>query len=221
MPVRRTQKRRDRTDPRKSVREPVKRPIPVSNEMLSKLGTHQVGVTKKVIGYVAKFKTADPLKRVKLIVADIASFEKVDLPVEKAGEHWANRSAERIIERRNVAVARQPVPDGAPEISGCTDYASAICASIRAIGLPASFVRMGNHSHVKFLYEGEVYIADPGKKRRAIVRKMTTADKINERIWKRNKAFAEGKSPADIGLKTVEDFYKYSSAKVRRYGRGN
>lgn len=211
--------KRIRIDPKKSVRKPGKKPVPVSRGNLSKLGAHQVGVTPKVRQYVAKFKAADRLERVKMIVADVAGFTKVDLPLKEAGPHWAKRSAERIIETRSVVVARQPVPDGAPEISGCTDHASAICASVRAIGLPATFVRMGNHSHVKFLHEGKVYIADPGKDRRAIVRKMTVADERNEASWKKKGAFAEGNSPADIGLKTVADFYRYSPVKVQRPSR--
>ncbi len=208
--------RRKRTDPRRSVRKATKKPVHVPPEKLSPLGRHQVGVTAKVKRYVAKFEAATPLERVKRIVADITSFTKVELPVQEAEEHWARRSAERIIETRSVVVARQPVPDGAPEISGCTDHASAICASIRAIGLPASFVRMGNHSHVKFVYKGEVYIADPGKDRKATVRKMNVADERNEAGWKKKGTFAEGASPAEIGLETVADFYKYSPVKVMR-----
>ena len=211
--------KRIRIEPKKSVRKPVAKPKRISPGTLSRLGAHQVGVTPKVRQYVARFKAADPLERVKSIVADVASFAKFDLPVKEAEKHWARRSAERIIETRSVVVARQPVPDGAPEISGCTDHASAICASIRAIGLPATFVRMGNHSHVKFLHEGKVYIADPAKSRRAIVREMNIVDERNEASWKAKGAFAEGASPADIGLETVADFYKYSPVKVQQPAR--
>jgi hypothetical protein len=212
-------KRKKKIIPKKTVKMAKPELILITSKMLSPLGLRQVGVTPKVKKYVAKFKSATRLGRVKKIVADVAKFEKVELPLQKAGKHWANRSAERILETRNVVVAKQPVPDRAPEISGCTDHACAICASIRAIGLPANFVRMGNHSHVKFLYAGKFYIADPTKTSRPIVRAMSVADKRNEVHWKKKGAFAEGKSPANIGLRTVADFYRYSPVKVTQIGR--
>ncbi len=191
-------------------RKPVSGKRPVA---LSKIGRHQVGVTGKVKHYVAKF-SGSPLARVEKIVADIAGFNSIELPVAEAGKFWAKRSAEEIIETKSVVVAKQPVPNGAPEISGCTDHACAICSAVRAIGLNAVFVRMGNHSHVEFSFRGNAYIADPTKERRPIVRRKIAADYRNERFFEKKGAYAKGASPAKIGLTKAANFYKYSAGPV-------
>lgn len=186
----------------------------------TKLEIRQVGVNPAIRGYVARFRGTSQLAIARDIAADIASFRKVEMPIKEAEKRWARRSAGSIIRSRKICVAAEPIPNGAPTIMGCIDYASAICASLRAIGLKALFVRHGNHSYVKFLYGGAWYKADPLEQHWQTVKKMGPPDFRMEEHSRRRGGFAEGASPAAIGLKNHPDFFRYSHGPGERKRAG-
>ncbi len=180
---------------------------------LSPLGKKQVGVTPSVKQYVAGFqaKGLKGMELIRTIVNDVKNYEIVYLPMEKAKSQWGKRNINDIISQKN-SYAMSPgeaAKTRTASIMGCFDRSQAITASLRALGLKALFVRMGTHSNVKFIYKGEIYIADAANTKRMSVKKMETADKRLENMYRSANAFAEGISPAEIGLKDYTNFFKY------------
>ena len=181
---------------------------------LSKMGRHQVGVTQGIRDYVAGFRGKTLLERAKAIVADVAKFRVVEMPFDEAKKHWVQRSADEIIKTKTIYVAAK-LPMEPRRIAGCSDYSQAACAALRAINLRVAIVRAGTHSYVKFLYKGEIYMASPaalGPK----VGKITPDDLENERRHRDLNMIAEGASPADIGLRSFKDFFRYRKPLTRR-----
>ena len=180
---------------------------------LSPLGRRQVGITQTVKRYVAGFqaKGLKGLELVRAIVNDVRNFEIVYLPMEKAKSQWGKRNINDIVSQKNVfaMIPEEAVKARTAAIMGCFDKSQAITASLRAVGLKAIFVRQAMHSNVKFLYKGEIYIADAANTKKESVRKMETSDKKLENKYRSANAFAEGISPAEIGLKDYSNFFKY------------
>ena len=172
----------------------------------------QVGITAGVRKYVAGFKGKTKLERAEAIVRDVASFKEVELPNDAARQHWMKRSAHQIIKTRTFYVTGEMSRGrNIREIAGCSDAAQAVCAALRAINLRAVIVRQQRHTYVKFLYKGEVYKADPiARNLSRKVKKMNPQDMSEEQENRELKFFAEGASPAQIGLNEyATDFYRY------------
>jgi len=210
---------------RKAIRLKQKRILPRHGKLFAKpirvspAGRKQVGSSPKASAYVAGFqgRGLKGLKLVRAIVGDIKSFREVALPLTQARNAWLSRTPGQILTARNVVIMNraEAARTKKPAIIGCTDRAQATVACLRAIGLPTLFVRQGTHSMAKFLYKGKVYIADARNTRREMVREMTGADKKLENQYRAAKAFAEGASPAQIGLNGFGNFYKYRWVKRR------
>jgi hypothetical protein len=182
---------------------------------LSPLGRKQVGITSTVSRYVAGFKERklEGLDLARAIVEDIASFEEKKLPQQKARDLWARRSGEEIITSRYAVVGK-----GTNLIMGCTDRTQAAVSALRAAGFPMLFVRQHLHTYAKMLVrEGErwqVFIVDPSDEKRNRVRPMSGEDKKGENRAKGQNYFAEGLSPAHIGVFSYRNFFKYRMPKA-------
>ena len=181
---------------------------------LSHIGKKQVGVTPTIKKYVEGFQ-AKGLKGIdlaKAIVADVANFQRVTLTTKTAQRLWARRSADDVLTTKKVCMGK--FEENIPErdrgvIMGCTDMTVAVASSLRAAGFKVLITREFFHTFAKVYYKGKVYIADAQEEKRNMLRPMTPADKRREISCIRNKAFAEGASLADIGLKSYKDFFKY------------
>ncbi len=187
---------------------------------LSPTERRQVGVTQEVRKYVQGFQ-AKGLKGIeiaKAIVKDIKSFEVEVLHLEQAKGLWTKRSASQIIKSRKQIrmIPAEAAKTRKPSIMGCTDLSLAMVASFRAAGFPTLIVRAGIHTYAKFLYKGKVWIANPRKTKRDMVRQMTAADKKIENQYRAENAFAEGTSLAEIGITSYNDFFKYEYKKRQR-----
>ncbi len=182
---------------------------------VSKSGRKQIGITPRIISYCKGISGKNKLEKATEIVYDIASFEMVGLSKEKAERLWARRSADDVIKTKKIYIDERTRREGAV-IGGCIDYAETITACLRQIRLKAVVVRANKHSYAKFLYKGEVYIADVASPAGLKVRKITTRDKNKENILRKANAFAEGASFAQIGLNSFEDFSKYAKKIKKR-----
>jgi len=191
---------------RATIRAKIVKPV-----RLSPAGRKQMGITPRIRKYVAGFKAKSKIELAKKIVADIASFKKVALPIEEAKSKWAKRSADGVIKTRNIytMIAKEAVKTRKPSILGCSDYAEAVTSCLRAAGFQALILRMGTHTKTKFLYRKQVWFADATDNRRAKVRQMDTADKRVEEVLRKKGKYAEGASLAQIGIKSYDDFRKY------------
>jgi hypothetical protein len=181
---------------------------------LSPLGKKQVGVTPAIEKYVLGFKEKGfrGLDLAKAIVNDIAGFKEAKLPNRTAERLWARRSADDAIKTRRVYLMADDegaVKNGKGAIMACVDYSIATVAALRSAGINAVFVRAGIHSYVKFFLKGKVYIADAHQIPAERVKAMNAEEKRREDSFRRQNAFAEGASPASIGLSSYKDFFKY------------
>ncbi len=179
-----------------------------------------IGVTGPIRKYVDRFQAESQLQRARKIVANIKKFKKVRLHLVQAKRLWAKRSATDIITSRKVYVVAptETIDAKMPVLRGCTDLAVAVTAALRAIGLKAWIARMGAHTYTKFVYRKKVFIADAYElkrvgprraRKRHSVRRMGRPDRIIENSHRTDKSFAEGKSLAEIGIKSFNDFCKY------------
>lgn len=179
---------------------------------LSRLGRKQVGATFFVRRYVDDFK-AKGLKGIDLaraIVKDVESFEKVQLPEERAEKLWAKRRPWEIIKTRKVVMG--PMLSDS-RIMTCTDASQAIVSAFRAACFKALIARELTHTYVKVLCFAEgkwkVYKADPIGEDNPF-REMLPEDFRREEGLRSRRKFADGLSLADIGIKSYADFLKYS-----------
>ena len=181
---------------------------------LSPFSRKQVGVTPAIESYALGFKKKGllGLALAKAIVNDISEFEEKKLPNKAAERLWARRSADNVIRTRKVylmAWDEAAMKQGKGAIMACVDYSIATVAALRATGFKAIFVRAGIHSYVKFFLKGKVYLADAHQMPAERVKEMDAEEKRREDSFRRQNAFAEGTSPASIGLNSYEDFFKY------------
>jgi len=178
---------------------------------LSPAGLKQVGVTDTVRDYVSRFKVKSKIVLARQIVADVASFENVDLPLNQARARWAKRSATTVIRTRQAVRMdqEQAARLEKPAIMGCTDKSFAIVAALRAAKFNVWIVRTATHTYCKFIYRNQVWVADASSTTRPKVRPMTDVDKRLE--WDRRKRglIAEGPSFAQIGINRYSNFQKY------------
>ncbi len=99
------------------------------------------------------------IERIESLLLKISSIPTKFVPREDAQCTYANRTAEDIV--RDNQVYATSVVLTKPDINGCVDRAHVAVACIRAMGLPAQFVRHGNHSYAVFRYLGKEYEFDP------------------------------------------------------------
>lgn len=120
-------------------------------------------------------------------------------------KNYGKRTAERIL--RDNAIFASPAGHR-HTIEGCVDYATLSVAALRAMGIPARFVRDRRHSYAVFGFGGSIYRFDP-----QLTYKSGGSDspvspvsdmgenerKLNATARKQGRYF-EGADPKDIGL---------------------
>ncbi len=177
--------------------------------------------TKAVMDFASRHPGSD-LKTVEAIVKDISSFEEVRYRIDDLRREYSRRTANEIISKREVAVG---VLDdkGEESVLGCIDYNLALCAVLRAKGIPAKFTRRADHSETHFFLDGIWHSADPILQRVAdrqggldpdspMKPVMPLSDpirRLNEMMRSKGK-YAEGLDAWDIGIRTWKDFKRYS-----------
>ena len=191
----------------------------------------QTQITKTVRKYASSFPGTG-LGAVRKIIGDLTSFERRHFWRRDLAGVYAKRSAEQIISDRFVAV-----PKGNREslgqyaaVAGCVDYNVALCAVLRAKGIPAKFTREKLHSTTLFFLNGKWYEADPANSltrqlAEALIRRgrkidlskipglITEIPGSRQRLMNYEKQFgqfAEGLDAWDIGIRSLRNFAKYN-----------
>lgn len=212
--------------PVKRRRLPPKLLLPAKLRKFLKPGK-QTALTKTVRAYANRFPGAS-LGTVRVILADLVKFKRKKFDLTELTDIYAKRNAETIIKDRFVAVSRSR--QGIfTAVEGCVDYNVALCAVLRAKGIPAKFTRHGIHSTTMFFLNGKWFEADPLiELTRRIARNLRTVaghsdpkkipplirivpDGTFRQIEQVKKAglFAEGLDAWDVGITSLSDFTKY------------
>lgn len=147
-----------------------------------------------VKSYAARFPGKN-INAVDAIVRDVSGFERVAVDNGVLRRFYARRSAEDILASRKI-IFKKPV-------QGCVDYATVLCAVLRAKGIPAFFGRLfSNHSVTLFRMGNEWYRADPTPER---VQEGFHLVQVNPKTEFKH-YLAIGSSARDIGLRSIDDF---------------
>jgi len=173
------------------------------------------------------------IETVRAIISDLASFKRMHLKPGRLTELYAKRTAGEIIGSRSVATAGS-TQGSYSAVLGCIDYNLALCAVLRAKGIPAKFTREGIHSTTHFYINGRWFEADPvnrlskrltSKMRRResqryvtrlgpVIRSIGPERQVEIRRGKQRGTYAEGLDAWDLGIHSIKDFRKYERAKV-------
>ncbi len=101
------------------------------------------------------------------------------------------------------------------------DYGNALCAVLRAKGIPAKFTRTVNHSKVHLFIDRQWYEADvlrlvgykDGKTidstEEKALQPVTEEKRYLNGIAKANGGYAEGLDSHDIGIRSLKDFNRF------------
>ena len=220
-------RKRTSAKPTRKRRPPPKPKVPSKLRRFLKPGK-QTTVTKAVKEYADRFPGAD-MNAVNAILADLVKFKRKKFDLQGLRGIYAKRDAATIIRDRFVAVSksRQGVFTA---VEGCVDYNVALCAVLRAKGIPAKFTRHGIHSTTMFFLDGKWFDADPlteltrrvarslagrpgapdPKKIRAIIEPVSRGTLSQMERDKQLRLFAEGLDAWAIGLTSLSKFGKFN-----------
>jgi hypothetical protein len=170
--------------------------------------------TPTVKQFAARFPGKD-LKTVQRIAAAlrdprIMRYEQV--PYSKITDVYARRNADRIlIDKVIYGLTLEAQGKHHLTVHGCVDYSNVLATVLRAKGIPCKFVRIVDHSVVHFEMEGKQYVADCTKQNaRQRVRRNSGKLLETNKIFKEQKQLSEGLDSNDVGLHSIDDFYKYA-----------
>ena len=176
----------------------------------------QTAITPTIQGYANRFGGRDA-KTVEAILKDISTFSRKHYAPQTIDSAYAKRTAEEITRSRSVVIFGE-------RVGGCLDYTVALCAALRAKGIPAKFIRFRTHALVHFFLDGKWFEADPmavlalrvAAKHALHISTVPVPIKLvdEERLKqfeeaKAQHAYAEGLDAWDIGIKSFADFTKY------------
>lgn len=172
------------------------------------------GSQSKFTPAVADFSSKFDLKTLEGITAlckAVYSFQRTPKGFDELMTSYARRTADEIITSRSIHVKSQGLkefPLSFPQVDGCVDFSLAIATTLRCVGVPALFIREGIHSNVIFKNGGETYLADIFSPQELIRFKSSGTKMIS------------GLDPADIGMRSVEDYWIASGEQgIRRRAR--
>lgn len=186
----------------------------------------QDGEQTKRTAAVSEFASRHPgndLTTVESIVKDIASFRVIQHDTDGIRNEYSRRTADEIISSREVATGALDANEKERAL-GCIDYNVALCAVLRAKGIPAKFTRRQDHSETHFLLNGTWYRADivhqrevdrqggmdPDSQLKPVMPLPDALRRLNE-MMRSSGQYAEGLDAWDIGIRTWKDFGKYSA----------
>lgn len=151
---------------------------------------------------------ANFLEKLQSLSDKIQAFKPIEKDFQAVKQLWCNRTAAEIISEKNTVVIDKV---GKYNVEGCTDVATALLASARALaeieGIKAKtlFFRWGTHAGIRVKFGEEDWLFEGG-----------TARKIRQRLFerienaKRQNHYSEGYGPRALGLNSLSDFHKYS-----------
>lgn len=166
--------------------------------------------TKAIVKFASKFR-GNPAQIAREIVKELSYFARVPLDYATLQHYYSKRTADQIIRSGKIVVGAPDVEEKGPLVWGCIDQCLVLCAVLRAKGIPAVFVREGDHSRVHFFTGEKWMLADTIHN---TVRDFESGD--FERIQRRKNVlsgkiyYAEGLDAWGIGIKSLDDFAKYS-----------
>ena len=199
----------------------------VKQQVFDPLPTHmgvderflQSGEQTRITSGIKDFADRFPgkgVEDVRAVMTEIARFKREKCNKNSIRNKYSQRTASEIIEDRKVYVADKADSKHA-SIQGCIDYNVALCAVLRAKGIPAKFTRAEDHATTHFKVDGMWYIAD-------VLAKVTnrvktdkepetlpiTQEKLEDIEYLKGRGkYAEGLDAWDIGIKSLQDYHKY------------
>jgi|GEM_PF-2280822 len=184
----------------------------------------QTRITPAVREYADRFPGSG-LDTIAAIVADIGSFRRKKAKYKELETLYSSRTAEQILEERKMYLSNPYARGAEHQVQGCIDVNVALCAVLRAKGIPAKFVRGRAHSTTHFKVGDEWMVADPLDARTYKMNvRNGTADPDNphpgvyrmdaERkefigILKKKGEYAEGLDAWDLGIRGLKDYWRY------------
>ena len=184
----------------------------------------QTRFTNAVREYAERFPGKD-LDAVAAIVSDLADFKRIKAKHSMLEEKYARRTAEEILRDRSMYVSNPKTKGSGYQVQGCVDLNVALCAVLRAKGIPAKFIRTRAHSITLFKLGGEWREADPLEKRtyrmdvrngsrsggdpHPGIKEITEERKNHLKQLRENGEYAEGLDAWDIGITGIRDYGKY------------
>ncbi|MBU0635479.1 transglutaminase domain-containing protein [Candidatus Micrarchaeota archaeon] len=151
----------------------------------------------------------------------ISAFEPYRGNLADAKQYYARRTADQIIRSRKILVGNEEVRRQGFNVEGCQDYSTALVAVLRARSIPCVFLRANDHSFVYFFTGREWLKADPPSEKieRLPAHVAKRLPKGEEKITQ-EKHFGLGLDGWDIGIRGLNDFYKYYVARERARANG-
>jgi hypothetical protein len=148
------------------------------------------------------------------IIKDISRFKRVRMSEEQLQDAYSKRTADEIMESREIFVIKRRGRQAPIQVNGCIDYNVALCAVLRAKGILSKFIRVFDHSVTFAKIEGRWHEIDLMKqfeqkhKAEAI---QPLEGKVIEQYEhaKKHEAYAEGLDAWDIGIRGLNDFGRY------------
>ncbi|VVB99632.1 Uncharacterised protein [uncultured archaeon] len=172
--------------------------------------------TPAIIKWAHAFSGRTLLEKAKAIGDYISAMPLKKITLAKLKSLYAKRPAEKILASGVIYLGPElhEVPESVrgrfgvfPHIGGCVDDAHLAIAGLRALGLPAAFLRFEDHSFAVFPFKGEIYCIDPNearmwKRKIPVLRKLTSHD--FSRILSGN--YRLGRDAKGIGL-SFDNFF--------------
>ncbi|MEI7960850.1 MAG: hypothetical protein WCI04_00790 [archaeon] len=147
---------------------------------------------------VDSFKGSNKLDHAIILARLVSKIPVYKVPNEFLIKNYANRTAEEIIRSNAIFEANDSIP-----IKGCVDHAHVLVASLTAMGLPARFVRWGNHSMAKFSFGGKDFFLDVDRilrKKGSPLRPIEGDEARAIEMLKKENLYKEGRDARNIGL---------------------
>jgi len=169
----------------------------------------QTRVTKALIKFASQFH-GSPKEIVEDVILRLDSFDAVEVSDAVLKKLYAKRSADDIVRTKTILKGDADAfkKHG---IAGCLDECLVLCTVLRIHGVPAKFTRILDHSQVVFWNGSRWWLADPFWD---IVRALSVNElaKHQSKMSAKRKTYAEGLDAWDIGIHSINDFFKYGRA---------
>jgi len=184
------------------------------------------GITGTGADYASGFP-GNGMDFVRAVLVDVSRLKRrLFSPAEISGL-YCRRTASKILEDGFVAVQKnEPGVRHIRAIRGCVDYNLVICAVLRAKGIPAKFIREGEHSLTHFYLNGSWFEADPmtvvahrrptGPVFGPSITRVTGARLEGIKKARELGAWGEGLDAHDIGIYSILDFKRFNP--LRKHG---
>lgn len=165
-------------------------------------------VTPAVRKFASQFTITGEVASLIPIIRKISSFRPVFVSPGQLKQLYAKRTASDIISSGTVVLLGKADRAKYKDVRGCIDYSIALLATLRALGIKASFVRAFTGSEVFFEFRGKNYFIIPGLENSRPLEINATQESHFNRLRAIGKR-GIGKDAWAIGIKSIADFSKY------------